>query len=151
MREYPGRLHHQTPGWVPGGAAFHVRIRASSEMHPLTQPNTAGELLASARRYHDLAHWWCTLFLLMPDHVHAIVSVPRTSTMSTTVMNFKRATTRFQSVRWQSGYFDHRLRSPDDARETWDYIRLNPVVKGLCTTGDEWPWWWSAFSSDVRK
>jgi REP element-mobilizing transposase RayT len=149
MREYPGRLHHQTPGWVPEGSTFHLRIRASPETTPLTQPGTACALLESARRYHDLGHWWCTLFLLMPDHVHAIVSFPPSSRMSTTVMNFKRATTRFQSLRWQSGYFDHRLRSLKEARETWNYIRRNPVVKGFCATVDEWPWWWSTSPGEV--
>jgi putative transposase len=131
MSKFPGRLYHQTPGWVQEGAAFHLRIRTSPEMHALTQPDTAGALLETARHYHDLGHWWCTLFLLMPDHAHTTVSFPPAAKMSTTVMNFKRATGRFLEVRWQGGYFDHRLRTPEEARETWDYIRRNPVVKGL--------------------
>jgi hypothetical protein len=44
---------------------------------------------------------------------------------------------------WQDGFFDHRLRSRQEADECWRYIRQNPVRAGLVTTEDEWPWvWW---------
>ena len=149
MRKFPGRLYHNTPGWVRDGAVFHLRLRReTSSMIALTS-DVGPALISAARRYHDLGHWWCTLFLVMPDHVHSLVSFPPAGKMSTTVMNFKRATGRFLKVQWQSGYFDHRLRTSEEARETWDYVRRNPVVKGLCATEEEWPWWWSASLSAV--
>jgi putative transposase len=145
MNQYPGRLHHRVPGWVKDGAMFHVRVRAeASSCPPLTEPSLADELLKAARRYHDLRHWWCELFLLMPDHAHAMLVFPREPGMSETLRNWKRGTTRFQHVSWQDGYFDHRLRNEQESRETWAYIRRNPVVKGVCAAEDDWPWWWSA-------
>ena len=149
MRKFPGRLYHNTLGWVRDGSVFHLRLRReTSSMIALTS-DVGPALISAARRYHDLGHWWCTLFLVMPDHVHSLVSFPPAGKMSTTVMNFKRATGRFLKVQWQSGYFDHRLRTSEEARETWDYVRRNPVVKGLCANEDEWPWWWSASLSAV--
>ena len=58
--------------------------------------------------------------------------------------NWKRGTNRFQHTEWQEGFFDHRLRTDSEVNNKWDYIRRNPVVKGLCATEDDWPWWWSA-------
>ena len=145
MREYPQRLHHQTPGWVKDGALFHIRIRTeTTNTPPLTEEKPALSLLDAARRYHELGHWWCELFLLMPDHVHALLAFPRTSAMSDTLRNWKRITTRLHQVQWQSTYFDHRIRNAKAGQEAWLYIRRNPVVKGLCATEDDWPWWWSA-------
>jgi putative transposase len=145
VRDYPNRLHHETPAWAGDGALFHIRIRAEPTQHPpLSSRPLAPQLLTAARRYHELSHWWCELFLLMPDHVHAIVAFPPDTPMTATLRNWKRGTTRFQHVEWQEGFFDHRLRATRDASEKWNYIRHNPVAKSLCAHDEEWPWWWSA-------
>jgi putative transposase len=145
MPTHPGRLHHNTPGWVPDGAPFHIRLRVdSAQAAALIEPALGIQLLLAAKRYHDLGHWWCELFLLMPDHTHAILGFPASAGMSKTVRQWKRGTARFQKVQWQDGYFDHRLRSEGESQEKWGYIRRNPVVKGLSRNEDEWPWWWSA-------
>jgi REP element-mobilizing transposase RayT len=144
MGEYPGRLHHDTPTWVHDGARFHIRLRAHPNQTPLTTPGLATELLLAVRRYHQLEHWWCELFLLMPDHAHAILAYPATPGMTITIRNWKRGTNRFQHAKWQEGFFHHRLRTDSELNDKWNYIRRNPVVKGLCAAEDDWPWWWSA-------
>ncbi len=148
MPDYPGRLHHNTPGWVRDGASFHIRLRAEPTQSSLIEPALGEALLNSARRYHELGHWWCELFLLMPDHVHAILAFPSAPGMSETLRNWKRATARFNRVRWQEGYFDHRLRTDAESNEKWHYIRRNPVVKNICATEDAWPWWWSGVTQN---
>ncbi|HWA26630.1 MAG TPA: hypothetical protein VG734_13300 [Lacunisphaera sp.] len=141
MDEYPQRLGHKTPAWVPSGALFHVRIRTNrSQSVSLTDPTLAPALIEAARRYHQLEHWWCDLFLLMPDHIHALVRFPYETDLATVVRNWKRGVTRFQSVRWQENFFDHRLRNAQERQEKWDYIRRNPVVKALCAHEDDWPY-----------
>jgi REP element-mobilizing transposase RayT len=145
---YPGRLHHTVPTWVKAGVLFHIRIRAAPEQTSvLTGSNLVHELLIAARRYHELGHWWCKLFLIMPDHVHAMLAFPPESGISMTLRDWKRGTARFQSVQWQTNYFDHRIRNNTEANETWSYIRRNPVEKGLCLTEEDWPYWWSALTS----
>ena len=143
MAEYPSKLYHDTPAWVRHGAPFHVRLRAARESPTLTNAVVGNELLQAVRRYHELGHWWCELFLLMPDHVHAIIAFPADPGMSLTIKNWKRGSARFQGIKWQEGYFDHRLRSQKEYSEKWSYIRQNPVVKNLCLCAEEWPWWWS--------
>jgi len=142
MEEYPGKLYHRTPAWVPSGARFHVRLRTElTQKAVLTTPSLAQQLLVAAERYHGLGHWWCELFLLMPDHLHALIVFPHDSAMSMTVRDWKRGTARFQDVCWQENYFDHRVRNETEAQEKWRYIRRNPVVKSLCADEDDWPWW----------
>ncbi len=147
-RNYPGRLRHDVPGWVKAGAVFPVRIRVASEQGvPLTDEQLGGRLLAAVGRYHELGRWWCRLVVIMPDHLHAMVSFPDQGGMSATVRDWKRGTARFQGVRWQSNFFDHRFRSEKEADEAWAYFGENPVVKGLVPRAEDWPWRWSAFES----
>ena len=48
MQDYPGRLYHTTPGWVPAGAPFHIRIRAAATQLSLTEAPMAVALLQAA-------------------------------------------------------------------------------------------------------
>ena len=144
MIQYPERLRHDTPSWVQSGELFHLRLRVdSAEIRPLTEQGRSTELLQAARRYHDLGHWWVEYFLLMPDHLHALLRFPPEPGMVQVVSNWKRGTARFQRVKWQEGFFDHRIRNKGQAAEKWRYIRLNPVVKNLCFAEDNWPHFWS--------
>jgi REP element-mobilizing transposase RayT len=144
MRHFGGRLRHETPGWVKPGSRFHLRLRAEpAQGVALSDPGLAPQLIEAARRYHELGRWWCELFLLMPDHLHAIIAFPADPGMSETIRNWKRGTARFQRVAWQENYFDHRIRNDAELGETWHYIHRNPVAKSLCVHVDDWPWSWS--------
>jgi putative transposase len=68
----------------------------------------------------------------MPDHLHALISFPALEKMSGVVGDWKRFQQRESAVRWQEGYFDHRIRNDREFEEKAAYIRRNPVVKGLC-------------------
>jgi putative transposase len=132
---------------VGDGALFHIRIRAARDFGAtLTEPKLAASLLAAALQYHETENWWCQIFLLMPDHLHALMAFPRETGMSAAVRKGKRCTARLCEVSWQGNYFDHRIRTKKEAAQKWWYIRQNPVVKGLCATVDDWPWWWGDVS-----
>jgi REP element-mobilizing transposase RayT len=79
----------------------------------------------------------------MPDHLHAILSFARDESMSGVIRDWKRFHARTNHVMWQEGYFDHRLRADErgtQLSEKINYIRQNPVIAGLCTTAQDWPW-----------
>lgn len=144
-RWFPGRLHHEIPPWVMTGAFFHIRVRVGrSAGMQLTDAAIAVPLLRAAADYHQRRLWYCHLLLLMPDHLHALLTFPRHEAVSEGVRRFKRAAARCQKVEWQDGYFDHRIRTPAELEKTADYIRRNPVVKGLCAQPEEWRWVWAA-------
>jgi putative transposase len=81
---FPERLHHWVPYWVEPGALFHIRIRLDREkqQRTLIDPSLGLVLLDSAKFYERNMRWHITLFLLMPDHLHAVLSFPRDKSMS---------------------------------------------------------------------
>jgi len=135
------RLHHQTPAWVNADAIFHIRIRVDPDFHAcLTDFHLAPKLLESALFYHQRATWNCRLLLLMPDHLHALVSFPIAQDMRLTVGRWKAWQVRALGVLWQDNFFDHRIRNHSEFQLKAHYIRQNPVVKKLCAASAEWPW-----------
>jgi putative transposase len=145
VKDYPQRLHHDTPAWVKTGELFHVRIRIdAAQVNFLTEPSLSKNLIDAAKRYHELGRWWCEIFLLMPDHIHTLLRFRSEPGMAVVVGNWKRGTARFQDVHWQNNFFDHRIRNKAEAGEKYGYIRRNPVIKGLCAVEGDWPHSWSA-------
>ena len=142
MESFPQRLHHEIPTWVdPEGAVFHIRIRAGQDSaSQLTSKDMAPELMSSAIEYARRQIWWPTLFLIMPDHIHALLSFNVTRKMSRVIGDWKKWHHVRHGVQWQENFFDHRLRRDESLEEKALYIRRNPVVKGLCSTPEEWPW-----------
>ena len=115
-RGFPQRLHHRVPPWVRPGALFHIRMALDreKEQRPLVEPALGGAILDSARFYEARMYWHITLFLLMPDHLHTLLSFAPDESMSEVIRDWKRFHSRSNGVAWQEGYFDHRLR--DDER-----------------------------------
>jgi len=135
------RLHHATPAWVKADAVFHIRVRlAPISSKPLTEPALGTALLESAGFYHRHASWFCHLFLLMPDHLHALLCFPRATDMRTVMGRWKAWQTRTLRISWQDNFFDHRIRNARELQLKADYIRQNPVVKDLCKNAADWPW-----------
>jgi len=63
--------------------------------------------------------------------------------MSRVIGDWKRFHARNNAVKWQEGYFDHRLRDDERGEQPsakMNYIRNNPVVAGLCRRPEDWPW-----------
>ena len=144
-RGFPRRLHHRVPHWVEGGALFHIRIALGreNEQRPLTDSLLGQAVLESAERYHQKQRWHITLFVLMPDHLHALLTFARYESMSGVISDWKRFHARKNDVVWQDGYFDHRLRNDERGEQLsakMDYIRRNPVAAGLCVSAEDWPW-----------
>jgi REP element-mobilizing transposase RayT len=144
-RGFPERLHHGVPHWVQPGALFHIRIRLEreKEQKPLTDRALGQSILDSVKFYETRMRWHVTLFLLMPDHLHAVLSFAHSQSMSEVIRDWKRFHKRINHVIWQEGYFDHRLRADERGTQLTaklNYIRQNPVVAGLCTRAKDWPW-----------
>jgi REP element-mobilizing transposase RayT len=103
-RGFPQRLHHKVPHWVEPGAFFHVRVALDREkgQNPLTSPLLAKAILDLAKLYEAKMRWHITLFLLMPDHLHALLSFGRDGSMSAVIREWKRFHSRINHVSWQA-------------------------------------------------
>ena len=73
-------------------------------------------------------------WVIMPNHVHAIVVLPGNSAaLSTIIGQYKAAVTReiraFDSDMqvWQTSFHDHIIRNQADYERIWLYIEVNPA------------------------
>ena len=138
-------LRHESPNWIrPENERFFITICCQRRgLAQLTLDPTASGLLESFKFGHDRGDWYGHLFLLMPDHLHAIMSFPEpVSSMRKSMADWKRLTARRFNIQWQDGFFDHRLRGANAWDEKAVYIRKNPVRLNLCADTNEWPWQW---------
>ena len=145
-RGFHSKLHHTVPDWVDPGALFHIRITVDREKQrtALTDPALGEPLLNSAKFYEANQRWFITVFLLMPDHIHTLLSFPRDKAMSRVIGDWKHFHTHEHGIAWQEGFFDHRLRDDERGEQLSakiNYIRRNPVAAGLCAKPEDWSWW----------
>jgi len=89
-------------------------------------------------------HWYPHLFLLMPDHCHALISFPIDRPIRRTISDWKHWTSVNHGIGWQRDFFDHRLRGDEAFTEKASYIANNPVRAGLISSPEEWPYVWRA-------
>jgi putative transposase len=135
------KLPHAIPQWVAEGSWFFITIKCDPpEKNQLCQPDTGRQVLAAVVHNHEKLIWHCRLCLLMPYHLHAIISFPREPGMKTVMMDWKRFLAAKHNIQWQRDFFDHRLRDEHQVLEKTSYILMNPVRKGLCKRPEDWTW-----------
>lgn len=82
----------------------------------------------------------------MPDHIHFFCCPSNLETPYRNWRNFWRnQVTRVWPNRdekpvWQKDDWDTQIRNGAGFTEKWNYIRHNPVRKGLVSHPDEWPY-----------
>ena len=112
---------------------------------PLLDNDTARihfeETLERVRKDHDFAVFG---YVLMPEHVHMLVSEPKNYTLATSLSVLKRLTG--QALRgdgkqfWQTRYYDFNVFTTKKHVEKLRYIHRNPVKRGLVELPEQWPW-----------
>jgi len=137
------KLPHGTPFWVPDDAVFFVTVNCRERgINSLCHAPVAAMIRASVEFRMVRGDWWVHLFLLMPDHLHMLVSFPRDRSMRTVVHKWKEFVAKQGDIRWQRDFFDHRLRLDESRAEKAAYIRANPARAGLIKEGEIWPYQW---------
>lgn len=137
------KLPHDTPNWVSAGAVFFITISCADRVtNQLCTTPTARALFESVEFRIQRHDWWVDLFLLMPDHLHALISFPPDGNMRKIIANWKEVAAKKTGVHWQRDFFDHRLRDAKSYDEKAVYIRLNPVRKGLVARPADWTFVW---------
>lgn len=99
--------------------------------------------------------------VIMPEHVHLLLTPLRDldgrlfsvveilqAIKGASAHSVNRALARHGPV-WQEESFDHVLRSDESFDEKLEYIRQNPVRRGLVTKPEDYPWLWLAKTQSV--
>jgi REP element-mobilizing transposase RayT len=72
-------------------------------------------------------------------------SVPLTARADHDFTRIKRA------WRWQEGYHDYKIRTPESESRKWEYVCLNPVRYGLVTRPEEWVYGGEIFYDEAGR
>jgi putative transposase len=83
----------------------------------------------------------------MPDHMHLVFCLGDNTTLADCMRRFKgRTSTTLNRVKmkWQPGYYDHRLRTDDDRLPIFLYVFLNPYRASLLPSSEKWCGYWCA-------
>lgn len=96
-------LHHETPGWVRNGVFFvTMNCRQRGQNQLCCDP--VALILRDAVAFYHAKYWWAHLWLMMPDHVHSLISFPESVAMNKVVSSWKRYVARASGVQWQKGF-----------------------------------------------
>ena len=113
----------------------------------LARPNIA-ELVASALRYFDESRYVLKAWVVMPNHVHAVLWPMPNHTLSGILQSWKSFTGRKANKQlnrvgqqfWQRESFDHWIRNDEEHARCCSYVINNPVKARLSRTPQEWRW-----------
>jgi putative transposase len=135
-------LPHEVPSWVdPQKEIYFITINCEDRSkNQLALPEVSEQLFETVRHRQEKFLWWPYLFLLMPDHLHMLLSFPPSGKSPRLVVSkWKEWTAKELDIIWQRNFFEHRLRHEESRREKADYILQNPVRKKLVPSPEEWP------------
>jgi putative transposase len=86
-------------------------------------------------------NFFVTAYVVMPEHVHLLLSEPRRALLSKALQAIKLSVSvqSEQAPFWQKRYYDFNVFSEKKVIEKRRYIHRNPVLRGLVTQPDQWP------------
>jgi putative transposase len=101
-------------------------------------------------------------YVVMPEHVHLLLSEPPRGTPSNVLHDLKLRTARRlrnpvlgegsrEPLRafWQARFYDFNVFTEKKKREKLEYMHGNPVIRGLVAHPEDWPWSsWSNYARD---
>ena len=84
-------------------------------------------------------------YVVMPEHVHLLVSEPERGTLAAALQILKQTTARrlrpdAASPLWQARYYDFNVGTDRKRIEKLRYMHRNPVKRGLAARPEDWPW-----------
>lgn len=81
-------------------------------------------------------------YVVMPDHVHLLVTEPDEAPLSLAVQILKQrfSKTRTEEHVWEPRYYDFNVRTDAMRIQKLRYIHRNPVKRGLVAEPDQWRW-----------
>jgi putative transposase len=124
-------------------------ITASAYMHQnlFQRTETADLLLATLFRYRDTGEFSLHEFVVMPNHIHLMLSVDDDHAIARAVQMVKggfshgmgQAGLKLKAV-WQPSYYEHRVRDAAEYARMRNYIDQNPGRRRLVEAAADYPY-----------
>lgn len=87
-------------------------------------------------------------WVLMPDHVHLLVQIGETESISSLINRLKANTARKVNLTlgkkdrlWGKGFHDRAIRSDENIVDVARYVVMNPTRAGLAKSAGMYPYW----------
>ncbi|OLC90489.1 MAG: transposase [Acidobacteria bacterium] len=135
------------------GTSYFVTTKCWQGRRIFQVPEIADILLRTIFDYRERKAYLLHEFVLMPDHLHLLLTPGPTTTLEKAIQLIKGGSShqihkeRNQRMEiWQEGFYDWTIRDAHDWEAKVDYIRMNPVRAKLVQVPEDWP-----YSSASRK
>jgi putative transposase len=137
------RLHHS-------GQSHFVTFSCYHRLPKLSSPEECRvflETLESTRKRFAICIYG---YVLMPEHVHLLLSEPDSGTLAEAIHHLKLSSARKIHAQvspsergrafWQPRYYDRNIRNHREFGVKLRYLHRNPVKRGLCDSHEQWSW-----------
>jgi len=137
------------PHWQQPGSIYFITWRLKGEETLSSEERT---IIMDTLLYWDEMKWTVHAAVVMPNHVHVIAQplflpdggavnlsaiIRSVKTFSASTINAQRGS---RGPLWQDERFDRIIRDEGELLQKWQYLRHNPVEKGLVANPEEYPW-----------
>jgi putative transposase len=128
-----------------GQREYFITICCDGRRAVFREPAKALWLIDELRRHSTRHHFAVYAYCVMPEHFHALVrGLELGSDLLVFLKAFKQETAyefqrKFHAALWQKKFYDYILRHDDSAERVGAYIWANPVRRGICDDGLEYP------------
>lgn len=99
------------------------------------------QVLEQLRQRHE---FYLFGYVLMPEHVHLLLSEPKSQRLDNTIRALKGQTSKLLKGSrphfWLPRYFDFNVITHAKRVEELRYMHRNPVERGLVAKPEDWPW-----------
>jgi len=117
---------------------YHVTT-STHDRAPLLETLQCGRTVVTALAREQTVNGINTLaYVVMPDHLHWLLQLPKHANLSRSVNNVKSLSARdinktmgTSGPVWQRGFFDRGIRSEEDVVGVARYIVANPIRAGI--------------------
>lgn len=144
------KVNHRSPEWIEVPVYFITICTQERGCNQLCT-ESAPKILQSVQFYHEKERWYCEFMVLMPDHVHFLLSFRNDEVYQRIIGDWKRWITRHYGIQWQENFFEHRLRREESLDQKARYLEGNPVRAGLVTDAKDWPYFWQPGWNSVAR
>ena len=81
-------------------------------------------------------------YVVMPEHVHLLVSEPERELLAVALQGLKLSVARRAKTRpfWLPRYYDFNVQTEAKRFEKLNYIHWNPMKRGLVDRPEDWRW-----------
>jgi REP element-mobilizing transposase RayT len=126
------------------GARYFITCCTEKRVQGLNRRSIRDILVETLRKLHGERNFELHCAVIMPDHIHSLLTLGQNLTLAQTQSKFKTKTNevlRDAGLSWQENFYDHRIRSDGFLEPFAQYCFLNPYRKGLVNANEVWPDW----------